>query len=176
MPRNAQFFDRSGRRISEAAAHDERGIMKDGVRMRVQFRDAMNARYGRSQRFTARSFWDAERDSLLVTDARALGGTEGNKPGFRILGNDFGRAAKISALREAERFLNDAWKGSEPTPTGAGDDDKEVDPASDADDRSPLGAGDRRTVDRIAHEHRLRMDRLHAEHSQWLSEQWKQGK
>ena len=30
-----------------------------------------------------RQFWDRHRDGLLVVDARRVGGTEGNKPGFQ---------------------------------------------------------------------------------------------
>ena len=80
--RPAQYFDRrTGRELSATEALRD-GVLRDGVSLRVH----MNARD------SARAFWDAHRDSLLVTDARAIGGTEGNKPGFRVFDSDVGRA------------------------------------------------------------------------------------
>ena len=110
MPPKAQFFDRSGRPISAAAAHDQRGIIKDGVRMRVQFRDA------RQHFGDARSYWDRNKDALLVTDA--IGGTEGNRPGFRVLDAPINRQA-IADARAA--YLNDLENAYKTPPTGAGE-------------------------------------------------------
>jgi hypothetical protein len=64
----------------------------------------------RQQFADARQFWDANRDGLLVVDAARLGGTAGNRPGFRVLDNDLGRAQRQAALADAERFLNDAHR------------------------------------------------------------------
>ena len=63
----------------------------------------------------------------------------------------------------------------EPDEDDDDDADEEAEAVSD-DDAPPFGAGDRRTVDQIAHEHRIRTDRLLADHARWLSEQWKTGK
>ena len=98
--RPAQYFDRrTGRELSATEALRD-GVLRDGVSLRVH----MNARD------SARAFWDAHRDSLLVIDARAIGGTEGNKPGFRVFDSDVGRADREAAYREHEEFLRDAWK------------------------------------------------------------------
>ena len=67
-----------------------------------------------SARDSARSFWDAHRDSLLVVDARRIGGTEGNKPGYRVLDSDAGRAEREAAYREHEAFLRDSWRNPPP--------------------------------------------------------------
>jgi hypothetical protein len=107
------YFDRQGNPLHEKDARDSRGILKDGVRVRVpmQMRDSAN-------RFTdGRSFWDAHRDSLQVTDIRALGGTEGNKPGFRILDSAANRQAINDAYRQYNDDLTNAWKTP---PTGVG--------------------------------------------------------
>jgi hypothetical protein len=72
--------------------------------------------FSRAPRFAdARSFWDANRGTLRVVDPRRVGGTEGNKPGFRIFNSDVSSAAKHSAYAAHERHLNDAWRGGRAT-------------------------------------------------------------
>jgi hypothetical protein len=115
MPRT-RYFSRDGRELSAVQALDAKGIVRSGVITRVPMTMADGARPGLHyprQHFTvtdARQYWDRNRDTLLVTDARGIGGTEGNKPGFRVLDNDLGRSAKDAALRDHERYLNDAFK------------------------------------------------------------------
>jgi hypothetical protein len=180
MPRNAQFFDRSGRRISEAEAHDERGIIRDGVISRVPMTmaDAAGPRLHfprQHQHFTdAREFWDHAKDSLLVVDARRVGGVEGNRPGFRLLDNDFGRAAKDSAYREHERYLNDAWKGSEPAPTGAGE--RGVVGPSDDNDYADARRAESRSIEQIAQDHQRNMQRLYDAYARELENAWRANK
>jgi hypothetical protein len=112
-----QFYDRQGRRIPEHEARDRNGIIRDGVVMRTR----MMARDGAPHlRFTdARQFWDRHKDTLLVTDARALGGTEGNKPGFRILDSPLNRQAVNDAYRAYEDDLTNAWRNNPPTGSGS---------------------------------------------------------
>jgi hypothetical protein len=103
-----EYFRRDGQPLSREQALDPRGILRDGViaRTRMQMRDS-------ASRFTdGRSFWDANRASLLVTDARAFGGTEGNKPGFRILDSAVNAQDRANAYRDYEDDLTNAWKGN----------------------------------------------------------------
>ena len=110
MPR-IQYFDRSGRELSrrEALAADGR-TMRDGVSMRVPFRDAAH----RGTVGDARSFWDANRDSLLVVDARRIGGVEGNRPGYRVFDDDRGRQAIADARAEYIFDLENSWRNPPP--------------------------------------------------------------
>jgi hypothetical protein len=108
--RRTRYFNRDGDEVSaREALHGS--TLRDGFSIRVPtlFRDAARQQFG-----DARAFWDRNRASLLVTDVRRIGGTEGNRPGFRVLDNDLGRSAKDAALRQYERFLNDAYKSASP--------------------------------------------------------------
>lgn len=109
MP-GTEYFRRDGQPLSREQALDRNGIIRDGViaRTRMQMRDSAN-------RFTdGRSFWDANRASLLVTDAAALGGTKGNQPGFRVADAPINAQDRADAYRDYEDDLVNAWKGSAP--------------------------------------------------------------
>jgi hypothetical protein len=103
----AIYFRAADRReVPASEALDARGVLKHGYGQRVphSMRDA-------APRFSdARSFWDAHRDGLLVVDARRIGGTEGNKPGYRVLDNDLGRAERAAAYAEVDAYRRDAWR------------------------------------------------------------------
>jgi hypothetical protein len=112
MPRKrAQYFDtRTGRELSEDEALIG-GTIRDGVTMRTR----MMARDARQYFTDARSFWDANRDAL---DVRGIGGTEGCRPGWRILDAPINRQA-IADARAAYLFdLENAWRNP---PTGFGE-------------------------------------------------------
>jgi hypothetical protein len=102
MPqRRVRYFNADGVEVSEQVA-TRNGILRDQFSLRVPtvFRD--------SHFRDARELWDA--DNLRVTDARAIGGVEGCKPGFRVLDNDLGRQA-IADARAAYIFdLENAWR------------------------------------------------------------------
>lgn len=72
MPKRAHYFDRYGREVAEHEAM-RNGTLRDGFSMRVPtvFRDSRFA--------DARQLWDS--GQLVVTDARAIGGVEGCRPG-----------------------------------------------------------------------------------------------
>jgi hypothetical protein len=110
MP-HIQYFDRSGRPLSKRDACEADGkTLRDGISMRIPAHLADHA-----PRFSdARAFWDSNKASLLVVDARRIGGSEGNKPGFRVLDNDLGRAEREAAYREHEAYLRDAWRNPPP--------------------------------------------------------------
>jgi hypothetical protein len=117
-----RYFDARGDEV-DAAVATRGGVLLSGFSLRVpvQLRDGVPR-----QRFAdARSYWDANRDSLLVCDPARLGGAEGCRPGFRILDNGLGRAAKESALADAEAYLTGAWcdadAGRRECPTCAGE-------------------------------------------------------
>jgi hypothetical protein len=117
MPQGHKYFDRRGRELSrDEALHN--GILKDGVSLRVH----MNARD------SARTFWDAHRASVVVTDAD-MTASSGNRPGWRIADSDFGRAARDAAYAAYERRLTSAYKlrdeGECPDCNGQGDIDGE---------------------------------------------------
>jgi hypothetical protein len=217
--RRTHYFNRDGDEVSASRALRD-GVLQNGYSVRVPtiFRDGAP----RQQFGDARAFWDRNKDTLVCTDVRRIGGVEGSKPGFRVLDNDYGRADKASALREHEQFLRDAWQGNRdaeveeedadgdrtecPDCAGSGYDqngktcrrcqgtgevpdadngDEEAERVADAvrrrrrppddddDGRPPFGSQDRRTVDQIAHDHRMRMEGIYQDHAQWLSEQWK---
>jgi hypothetical protein len=104
------------REVAAEEALDERGLLRSGFGRRVPYamRDA-------APRFA----WDQHRASLLVVDARRIGGTEGNKPGYRIFDADVGRAAKEAAYAEHEAYLRDAWR-TPPPDAGFGALDKKI--------------------------------------------------
>jgi hypothetical protein len=123
-----------GRECTADEALDARGVLRHGYGQRVPT-------HLRDSRFSdgARSFWDANRDSLLVVDSRRIGGTEGSKPGFRIFDNDLGRQAKLDAYQQYEAELTSAYRNpprlvdaAKPPPDPEEDEDEhETDPASD---------------------------------------------
>jgi hypothetical protein len=243
--RRTRYFDKAGEECSSQQALRD-GVLRDGFAIRVPtiFADA-------ASRFTdARSYWDRNKAALLVTDARRIGGSEGNKPGFRVLDAPINRQAVHDAHTAYIRDLENAFKTP---PTGAGahgfigqrsgegqpctcrnaeypeyfgapghlrngvcvpdradaapdegrrecpacdgegeingkqcercggsgeiaDDDDAADDLEAESQSDAMRRGDRRSVDQIAHEHRLRTDRQLADHATWLSEQWKTGK
>jgi hypothetical protein len=168
-PRKARYFDnRTGRELSSYEAFSN-GVMRDGVIMRTR----MMARDARTRFTDARSYWDAERDNLLVTDARRIGGVEGNRPGFRVLDNDFGRAAKEAAYRDHERYLNGAYKNAE-TLTDAGE-GGEVGPG-DENDSAEARRANSRSIERIAQDHRRNMQRIYDAHARELENAWRANK
>jgi hypothetical protein len=118
MRRN-RFFNLDGREVSEHEALVG-GLLQDGFLLRVptQFRDQSTVI--RQHFRDRRQYWDAHCDELVVTDARRVN-VGSNSPGFRLFDNDLGCTAKDIALREHERYLNDAWEGSAEIPTGAGE-------------------------------------------------------
>jgi hypothetical protein len=61
-------------------------------------------------RFDGRSFWDANRDSLVVVDPRRVGGTQGNAPGFRVSDCPINRQAIIDAYADYRRDIESAWR------------------------------------------------------------------
>jgi hypothetical protein len=118
------FRARDRRECSPEEALDERGILRHGYGQRVPH----TMRDGVSRLSDARAFWDQNRDSLLVVDARRIGGTEGNKPGYRVFDDDRGRQA-IADARAAYIFdLENSWRtpprdaayGSYPLSAGEG--------------------------------------------------------
>jgi hypothetical protein len=154
--RPAQYFDRrTGRELSEREALRD-GVLRDGVSLRVRMHATDSAR----------TFWDANRDSLVVTDADATA-SSGNRPGWRLADTDFGRAARDAAYKDYEAHTTSAWKSKAqrdadtvcPDCNGDGDIDGEdcerCDGSGELDDdddngdngkRLPLGEDDRRTV------------------------------
>ena len=100
----AIYFRAADRReVPASEALDARGILRHGYGQRVPhtMRDA-------APRLTARSFWD--QGNLRVTDARAIGGVEGCRPGYRVLDSDLGRQA-IADARAAYIFdLENSWR------------------------------------------------------------------
>jgi hypothetical protein len=122
MAKTTQYFDRRGRKLDPADALQD-NMLRDGVTVRVPLHLADAARSAvRPLRITdarsdAREYWDAERDALLVTDGR--GDDPGlNRPGFRVLDNDFGGTAKWAAYADYETRLCTAYK-TRPTPASA---------------------------------------------------------
>jgi hypothetical protein len=96
----ARYFDATGRECSPTEAL-RAGVLRDGFSLRTSLRDSSHG---------ARSFWDAHRDELLVVDARRIGGSEGNKPGYRVFDDDRGRQ-DIADARAAYIFdLENAWR------------------------------------------------------------------
>ena len=109
-----EYFRRDGQPLSREQALDRNGCIKDEVvaRTRMTMRDS-------ASRFTdGRQFWDANRASLLVTDAAALGGTKGNQPGFRVLDSAVNAQDRADAYRAYEDDLTNAWR-TPPPPTGS---------------------------------------------------------
>lgn len=162
-----RYFDRSGRELSRAEAL-ENGHLKDGVSCRVHM----------SVRDSARSFWDAHRDSLLAVDARRIGGTEGNRPGYRIFDSDLGRQAKLDAYQQYEAELTSAYRN----PPGL--DAAKPPPDPDEDEELPQGrrvrpvTADRGMVDvdAVSAAHQQNMQRLYDAHAREISEAWKGNK
>jgi hypothetical protein len=110
--RTAQYFSRDGRPLSAAEALDRNGAIRDGVIARVRMTDSAR------QRFTdARSYWDANKDALRVTDMWALGGGEGCRPGFRVLDAPLNQQAMRDARAAYVRDLESAYLN----PTGFGE-------------------------------------------------------
>lgn len=180
MP-HIQYFDRTGRALSKREAFEADGkTMRDGVHCRVPAHLADHA-----PRFSdGRSFWDAHRDSLLVVDARRIGGSEGNKPGYRVLDNNLGRQAIADAYQQYEDELTSAWRD----PPGLVDakppsdpDEDEDEENEDDDDERPQGkrvrpvTADRHTVDvdAMSANHRHDMQRLYDAHARELGEAWR---
>jgi hypothetical protein len=166
------FRVRDHREVSASEALDARGVLKHGYGQRVpaHMRDG-------APRFSdgVRAFWDANRDRLLVVDARRIGGVEGNKPGFRIFDNDLGRQAKLDAYQQYEAELTSAYR------TGLGDAAPPRNPKEDEDDDDmALGeleqmttATSDRSIDQIAHEHRVAMEKFYDSYSATISTAWK---
>jgi hypothetical protein len=231
MTQRQRYFDRNGRECSPTEA-TRNGVLRDGFSMRVPtvFRDSRFA--------DARSLWD--QGNLRCTDARAIGGVEGCRPGFRVLDNDLGRQA-IADARAAYIFdLENAWRtpprdaafgappyGAYPLSAGAGnpctidgaagiltrqgdvlickplasdartderdcpdcdgtgeidgedcercDGTGELDDDDNGDKRSSA-TSDRRTVDQIAADHAVAMERVYAARNREISEAWREGK
>jgi hypothetical protein len=193
MPQGHKYFDRSGRELTEREALHDGQYLKNGVSLRVH----MNATD------SARSFWDAHRDSLVVTDADATA-SSGNRPGWRIADSDFGRAARDAAYADYERRLTSSYKlrdegecpDCEGTGTGIGGEDCERCEGSgelpdDGDDNNngngdkPQGkkarpvTADRHTVNdvhAVSAAHQRAMDALYRQISADVSQQWRRGK
>jgi hypothetical protein len=168
----AEHFSRDGKRLSRAEALDERGIIRDGViaRTRMTMRDS-------AHRFTdARRFWDANRDTLLVTDARALGGTEGNKPGWRVADSPINQQAIADAHAAYEDDLVNAWKN----PLGFGSIEQRGSQERDPDTTDGWPLEFRRSADgsitQMMQDHRRRMDQLYADYERELTQAWRRGK
>jgi hypothetical protein len=166
-PQRHRYFDRSGRELSRAQAL-ENGHLRDGVSLRVHM----------SARDSARAFWDANRDSLLVTDARAIGGTEGCKPGFRVSDSPINRQEIADARAQYLHDLQNAWRN----PLRLGDAAPSPDPEEDEedededDDGRPQGRRVRPvTADAIAN-HQQNMARIYDQIASDLSQQWRRGK
>jgi hypothetical protein len=166
--RTAEYFDSAGRSLTAHQARDQNGIIRDGVtvRVRMTMRDS-------ADRFTdGRSFWDAHRSSLLVTDARALGGTEGNKQGFRILDSAVNRQEVNDAYRAYEDDLTNAWKVKPATGSSA--------PVRNRDDeRAISGPGprdSRMTLDQMRASHQQNMDLIYDQITHQLTNAWRAGK
>jgi hypothetical protein len=81
---------RTRRHTNDDDALDERGILKDGHRVRVSLMDAETAR------------------RPLLHDGR--GGTPGRRPGFALTRDDSGRDALEKAYADYETHLCDAYK------------------------------------------------------------------
>jgi hypothetical protein len=189
--RPSEYFDRNGFPLTEKEARDRNGIIRDGVTMRVrmQMRDS-------AQRFTdGRQFWDSNRDSLVVTDAQAVGGAKGCQPGFRILDSAVNRQAREAAYRDYEADLTSAYKNpsrSKPKHTtdavcpdcdGGGAINGETYPRCEGtgeldeyEDRS--ASHDRRTLslDQIRADHQQRMRPIYDEIANALQNAWRAGK
>ena len=98
------FRVRDRREVPASEALDARGILRHGYGQRVPFRDG-------APRFTdARAFWDANRDALVVTDARAIGGVAGCKPGFRVADSPINRQEIVDAYADYDRDRQSAWR------------------------------------------------------------------
>jgi hypothetical protein len=111
MPSQVQFFDRSGRALSRREAFEADGkTMRDGVSMRVPFRDSVHRGTVRD----ARAFWDQHRDELLITDARAIGGASGSRLGFRVSDSPINRQAIADAYAAYRRDIESAWRNPPP--------------------------------------------------------------
>ena len=111
--RRTHYFNRDGDEVSASRALRD-GVLQNGYSVRVPtiFRDA-------ASRFTdARSYWDRNKDALLVTDARGIGGTEGNRPGFRVLDAPINRQAVHDARA---RYLSDLQSAYKNPSTGFGE-------------------------------------------------------
>jgi hypothetical protein len=69
MQRTARYFDtKSGRELTKHEALSG-GMLRDGVSVRTPMLARDSMRFG-----DARSYWDRNKDALLVTDARGIGG------------------------------------------------------------------------------------------------------
>ncbi len=116
MRHKIKYFSHDGRELSEAEALDANGVMRSGVIARVPMtaRDAASRLPYQPSRFTdARSYWDANRDSLLVVDPLRPGSELARaRPGYRTLNADLGLTDKAEALRDYETFIRDAYKGA----------------------------------------------------------------
>jgi hypothetical protein len=105
MLHKQRYFDRHGHEVAEHEA-TRAGVLLDGYSLRIPatLQDhALRVSDGRS-------FWDANRDSLLVVDARRIGGTEGNKPGFRVSDSPINRQAIVDAYADYDRDRESAWR------------------------------------------------------------------
>jgi hypothetical protein len=101
-----RYFDSQGREVSAERA-TRAGVLQPGFTIRVPsyLRD-----HARQQFADARSYWDSNKDTLLVTDAARLGGTAGNRPGFRVLDAPLNRQAVRDARAAYIRDLETAYE------------------------------------------------------------------
>ena len=174
-----QYFSKEGRRLRREEATDAAGLLKDGcsVRVRMQMRDSAE----RVRFADGRSFWDAERESLLVTDARALGGTEGCKPGFRIADSAVNATDRAAAYSDYLRDLENAWRNPGPIsdtkkinrydPGGRSEGYWEEEDDDEDKCRSTEDGG--QTLDQLRAKHQQNMERVYAERDQLLRDAWR---
>jgi hypothetical protein len=169
MYSTAEYYDRQGRALSRELALDRNGIIRDGVISRIRMTARDGAAHGfKDASFTdAHQFWDINRDSLLVTDAHALGGTEGNRPGFRVLDAPVNRQAINDAYRAYEDDLVNAYKN--PGPRGRSN--PETDTRTESRAREPS-----LSLDQLRADHARNMEPIYAQYAQDLQNAWRKGK
>jgi hypothetical protein len=129
------------RHHDDADVFDERGVVRDGARLRVPM-FSMDG-FGPLQRSVAQS-------SVRIVDGQ--GGAAGlNKPGWRLPVSDAAwRDAREAAYRDYDAALVNAYRDVTR---------KRNEPDDDEDEEQEIAQGsDSRTVDAIARDHRQRMD------------------
>jgi hypothetical protein len=141
-------------------------VLRDGAKFRVPLamRDSVSS-------------LDASRP--LVVDARGIGGTEGNKPGWRVLACDYGRREKAEAYNSYEEALTTAYKlpSASTTPTDVRKHAQWLaEPPEGERYRRTTPPHDSRSVEQVAADHRRNMTRIYADTDAALSRAWRCGK